>query len=458
MKFCDEVKMKNEKGLRNVNTIEYFSNAYKENKFTPEDVAHEIINKIKNENTIFISSNTKKILEDSKASSKRYREGKQKSKIDGVPVSFKDLFNIKGEITTAGSITLLKNKIEENSEFFNKINEAGAVNIGKTNLSEFAFSGLGLNPHFGTPTIVDNEGLHHAPGGSSSGAAMCVVSNITPVAFGSDTAGSIRIPASFNGLVGFRPSLNRYSTKNVFPLSPLCDTVGTIASNVQDIITIDKIVTNHNSIFLNLHTIVFDLYTLESKFMTQDIAKNIISYADSLKASGYEVRFKKIETFQKVHEWIDEYGWPPAFEAYLFHKKLLESEDSKLIDNRVYKRLLNAKNSDPDLLKNFALARAKFQNALKEELNQLNSKFVITPTAPFVSPLMSELENDDDFAEINLKTLRITMLGSFLGLPGISMPLNVTFNGLFAGALISSLPNNDLELLQLASEIEFCSI
>src|SRR5690606_38383182 len=129
---------------------------------------------------------------------------------------------------TAGSITSQSKKPAlSDALLVQQLTRFGLVNVGKTNLTEFAYSGLGLNPHYGTPKNVHNSNC--IPGGSSSGAAVSVGLGIVPISFGTDTAGSIRIPAAFNGLVGFKSSHNRYSKIGVFPLAHSLDSVGPIA-------------------------------------------------------------------------------------------------------------------------------------------------------------------------------------------------------------------------------------
>ncbi|UZA51468.1 amidase family protein [Moraxella bovis] len=170
----------------------------------------------------------------------RWQRGNPLSIFDGIPIAYKDLFDIKQTITTAGAkLRMHAPPATQDAHVVSTLHHMGLTCVGKTNLSEFAYSGLGLNPHFGTPTNVTNP--DHVAGGSSSGSATVVGHGIVPLAMGTDTAGSIRIPASFNGLVGFRASRQRYDKQGVFPLADSLDTLGPIAHDVIDCLLIDEL-------------------------------------------------------------------------------------------------------------------------------------------------------------------------------------------------------------------------
>jgi aspartyl-tRNA(Asn)/glutamyl-tRNA(Gln) amidotransferase subunit A len=159
------------------------------------------------------------------AADARKRTGVSLGPLDGAIVSIKDLFDIAGETTTAGSVVLRDAPAaQRDAAVVRRLRQAGAVIIGKTNMVEFAFSGLGLNPHYGTPgNAADPERI---PGGSSSGAGVSVAERTSDISIGSDTGGSVRIPAALNGVVGFKPTAHRVPLDGAFPLSQSLDSIG----------------------------------------------------------------------------------------------------------------------------------------------------------------------------------------------------------------------------------------
>ena len=191
---------------------------------------------------IFITLTPERARQEAAASTQRWREGAPLSPLDGIPVCWKDLFDIAGTRTTAGSATRLDAPLAtHDAGMVARLTQAGMVTIGKTNLSEFAFSGLGINPTFTTPALLATDGEEHVPGGSSSGAARAVAQGVACIAIGTDTAGSVRIPAAFSGVIGFRASRHRYDASGVFPLAASLDTLGPLCRSVRDAYALDVI-------------------------------------------------------------------------------------------------------------------------------------------------------------------------------------------------------------------------
>ena len=160
--------------------------------------------------------------------------------LDGIPIAWKDLFDIEGMATTAGSVVLADAaEGRQDAAVVTALKSAGMVAIGRTNMSEFAFSGLGINPHYGTPENPHSTDVPRIPGGSSSGAGVAVAAGLVPVAMGTDTGGSVRIPAAFNGIVGYKATRGRYAMEGVFPLAKSLDSLGPLCRTVQDAVWID---------------------------------------------------------------------------------------------------------------------------------------------------------------------------------------------------------------------------
>src|ERR1700722_6329882 len=190
-------------------------------RLDPVKVAEFFLDRIERdrENPSFILVTRERALKEGGASRTRHREGRAAGPLDGVPIAWKDLVDMAGERTTAGSELHAESPPQESdAPTVANLAVAGIVALGKTNLSEFAFSALGLNPHFGTPRNPCDPSTPRIAGGSSSGAAVAVAGGLAPCAIGSDTGGSIRAPASFCGIVGFKTSEGRIDKQGVFPL------------------------------------------------------------------------------------------------------------------------------------------------------------------------------------------------------------------------------------------------
>jgi aspartyl-tRNA(Asn)/glutamyl-tRNA(Gln) amidotransferase subunit A len=170
------------------------------------------------------------------------RGGAKLPTLAGIPISIKDLFDEAGVTTLGGSKVLVGTPAAtRDSSAVERLKKAGAVIIGRTNLVEFAYSGLGINPHYGTPKNVFDRATGRIPGGSSSGAAVSVTDGMAAGAIGTDTGGSIRIPAALNGLVGFKPTARRVPLDGVLPLSFTLDSAGPIAKTVADCALLDQV-------------------------------------------------------------------------------------------------------------------------------------------------------------------------------------------------------------------------
>src|ERR1700733_3644971 len=219
-------------GLDPVGVVEFFLDRIERDRNTPS----------------FILVTRKRALEEASASRARHREGSAAGPPEGVPLAWRNLVDMAGERTTAGSALYADSPPRERDALIvENLDAAGMVALGKTNLSEFAFSALGLNPHFGTPRNPRDPGTPRIAGGSSSGAAVAVAGGLAPCAIGSDTGGSIRAPASFCGIVGFKTSEGRIDKHGVFPLSRTLDTIGPMAHTVEDCVLIDMALRGQSS-------------------------------------------------------------------------------------------------------------------------------------------------------------------------------------------------------------------
>ncbi len=195
-------------------------------KVDPVEVTEEVLAGIAAypDKAVFTSLLEDRATTEAHAASKRLRQGRSLGLLDGIPIAWKDLFDIEGLPTTAGSKVLKKAApAAKDAAIVDLLKQAGMVAVGRTNMSEFAFSGIGINPHYGTPHNPHGKDVPRIPGGSSSGSGVAVAAGLVPVAMGTDTGGSIRIPAGFNGIVGYKATRGRYRMDGVYPLATSLD-------------------------------------------------------------------------------------------------------------------------------------------------------------------------------------------------------------------------------------------
>ena len=189
---------------------------------------------------VFLRLYPQQAREAADAADQRRKAGATLGPLDGKIVSIKDLFDISGEATTAGSLLRANDPpAARDAIVVERLRRAGAVILGKTNMTEFAFTAIGTNPHYGTPGNASDPNL--IPGGSSSGAGVSVAEGTSEISIGSDTGGSVRIPAALNGVVGFKPTARRIPLSGAFPLSPTLDSVGPLAASVADCAAADAV-------------------------------------------------------------------------------------------------------------------------------------------------------------------------------------------------------------------------
>lgn len=402
--------------------------------------------------SVFISLTTERARREAEASAARWRAGQPLSLFDGVPLAWKDLFDVAGSITTAGAAyrrhapgALL------DAPSVGLLCRAGMVSVGKTNLSELAYSGLGLNPHFGTPHNPHGADQARIPGGSSSGSAVAVAAGIVPIAMGTDTAGSIRIPAALNGLVGYRSSSRRYSRDGVFPLAHTLDSLGPLTRSVRDALAIDDLLHGRSHTH-SARSLKGQRFVLAQQDVEPAVRDNLLRAVEQLKAQGALIEERECPTFQATLDLIKQHGWLGSFEAFAQHQALLDSADAEQLDPRVRRRLEAARALPASQLIHLTSARSRLQQQL---LDDLDGAVLITPTVAHVAPPLAPLEVDDDlFISTNLATLRLTMPGSLLDMPGVSLPSGRDAQGLPTGLLLSAPTGEDARLLRAALSVE----
>ena len=407
------------------------------------------------EAAIFLAVTPERARREAAASRSRYAAGRPASPLDGVPVAWKDLFDMAGTVTTAGSALLANaTPAERDSPVVAQLAAAGMVAVGKTNLTEFAFSALGLNPHFGTPANPHDATTPRVPGGSSSGSAVAVAARLVPTAIGSDTGGSVRVPAAFNGLVGHKSSEGRIRKDAVFALSDTLDTVGPLCRTVEDCVLMDAAMRGTHPVasradLASLHIVVPETLVLED--CEPDVADAFEAAIGRLERAGVEVEWRVVPELAEAARISAEHGTLTALEAYANHRERIEGADVGEMDGRVVARILGGKRmSGLDVL-TVINARRALSASLKQTLD---GAFLAFPTVAHVAPEIGPLDADpDEFHKINLKTLRNTSIGNFLNTPGVAMPM-ASSSQMPVSLLLSATAGEDDALLSAALAVE----
>jgi aspartyl-tRNA(Asn)/glutamyl-tRNA(Gln) amidotransferase subunit A len=325
----------------------------------------------------------------------------------GIPVSIKDLFDITGQVTRAGS-TVLGNRpaATRDATSVARLRRAGFVLIGRTNMSEFAFSGLGLNPHYGTPRNPWERPQGRIPGGSSSGAAISVTDGMAHGALGTDTGGSCRIPAAFTGLVGYKPTARRVPRTGAIPLSTSLDSIGPLARSVACCATLDAVLANDPAPDLTDRSLAGLRFAVPGTFVLEDLDSDVAAHFERslsrLSAAGARVERIDIPEFAGI-PMINAKGGFSAAESYTWHRPLMESGGAAY-DQRVLTRIQRgATQSAADYIELLAARRA-FIAAVEERIARFDA--LLFPTTPVIPPRMAALQSDAEFFKVNGLVLR----------------------------------------------------
>lgn len=406
---------------------------------------------------VYLNIMGQRALADAASSAERLEKGRPRSAFEGVPIAFKDLFDIKGEVTSAGSpIYEGAPAAKADATAVARARAAGMVILGKLNLTEFAYSGLGLNPYFGTPLNPHSRTEAHIPGGSSSGSGVAVARGLAPLTIGTDTGGSVRIPAAFNGIVGFKPSEGRFDKSGVFALSPTLDTIGPLARTVQDCIAMDMVLRGRPVQKQRPRTIAGQRLLVPENMVLEGlepaVAANFERSVELLARAGGHIERLKLDAFSRVMQLTADHGTITAAEAFQCHQQLMESAQKELVDQRVAARIMAGAKMGTSKLKFLRHARLR----LIEEFNSsVGEALVLMPTTPMVAPELDPLKTDDGlFHKTNILALRNTSLGNFLNMPGLALPNGIDKNSMPTSLLVSATDGQDSALLRTGLEIE----
>ncbi|MBR0717455.1 amidase [Bradyrhizobium liaoningense] len=372
----------------------------------------------------------------------------------GIPVSIKDLFDIKGQTTRAGSRALDdSDPAEHDAAAVARLRQAGFVLIGRTNMTEFAYSGIGINPHFGTPKGAWNRAVGHVPGGSSSGAAVSVLDGMAHGALGTDTGGSCRIPAAYNGIVGYKPTQRRVPLEGAVPLSFSLDSIGPLARSVSCCAILDAVLANEPVVPLKPRPVRGMRLAVPTTIALDDL--------DSPVAQTFERALKTLADHGAIIERIEmsEFldigpmnakGGFAASESYAWHRYLIEAKGDAY-DPRVFVRIMRGE----------AQSAADYIDLLNERrslIARVNARLapydaLVLPTTANTPPRIADLADDKAFAAANLKSLRNCTLINMIDGCAISIPAHRA-GEVPVGLMLAASGGSDHRIFELAAGME----
>ncbi len=381
--------------------------------------------------------------------------GLGRSVIDGVPISIKDLFDVAGETTLAGSVVRIgEPAATEHATVVKRLLAAGAIIVGRTNMTEFAYSGLGINPHYGTPLNPWDRTTGRIPGGSSSGAAVSVTDGMAVAGIGTDTGGSIRIPAALCGLAGFKPTARRVPTRGALPLSAYLDSIGSVAPTVACCGYLDAILSGEDDFrpvpatLRGLRLAVPTTVVLDR--MDAHVAATFDAALKSLSAAGALVEEIPIPAFAKLSE-INAKGGFTAAEAWTWHRELIARADYRY-DPRVVSRITKGKEmSAADLLD---VLHTRTQWIAEVEACIAGFDALVMPAVPVVAPALAELvATDEAYFRANGLILRNPSTINFLDGCALSIPCQVAGSAP-VGLMVAGPALSDKRILAIGLAIE----
>jgi aspartyl-tRNA(Asn)/glutamyl-tRNA(Gln) amidotransferase subunit A len=382
------------------------------------------------------------------AADARASRGASLGPFDGTIVTIKDLFDVAGEPTRAGSKILAEEAAPAKADaaIVRRLRDAGAVIVAKTNMTEFAFSGIGANPHFGTPGNPRDRA--RVPGGSSAGAPVTVADGMCDIAIGTDTGGSVRIPASLCGLTGFKPSRQRVPTDGAFPLSYTLDSVGPIAKSVADCAAADAVMAGEDILPLEpialagLHVGVAEGLPLDR--LDDTVAAAFALAVKRLDDAGAQVTHETLALFDDMGA-VNAKGGISPYESCEIHRDRMTRRGGD-IDPNVHARIARGCEISPADYADMVRERLRLVHAMDARLAPLD--VLIMPTTSIVAPTIAEVADSKVFAARNAAVLRNTAIVNFFDLCAITLPLKAA---LPVGLMLIARNGHDHRLLRIAA-------
>ena len=383
------------------------------------------------------------------------RAGAKLPPLAGIPVSLKDNFDEAGVVTLAGSTALVgAPPAARDSAVVGRLKAAGAVIVGRTNMTEFAYSGLGINPHYGTPRNAFDRAAGRLPGGSTSGGAVSVTDGMAGGAIGTDTGGSVRIPAALNGLVGFKPTAQRVPLDGVLPLSVTLDSAGPIARSVADCALLDRILageTQSVSAVEDLHGLTFAVpTTVFHDDLSATVAAAFSTALGRLSAAGANIVELPLAEFARAAE-VNPRGAINSVEAFRWHRRLI-GEAADKYDPRVIARIRPGEAVCEATYLGLLAERQRFVQQIEAASSGYDA--LLMPTTPETAPTIAAvLASDESYFRFNGRMLRNPAIVNLFDGCALSIPCHEPGSAP-VGLMVAGLRNTDRRILAIGHAIE----
>ncbi|MBN9146917.1 MAG: amidase [Kaistia sp. SCN 65-12] len=372
----------------------------------------------------------------------------------GIPVSIKDLFDIKGQVSRAGSRTLDdRPPAASDAPVVARLRRAGFVVIGRTNMTEFAYSGLGINPHYGTPKNPWRRDVGHVPGGSSSGAAVSVTDGMAHGALGTDTGGSCRIPAAYCGIVGYKPTARRIPLEGGLPLSVTLDSYGPIARSVGCCAVMDAVLANEAIVPVAPRPAKGLRLAVPTTVMLDDldsaVARAFERALDRLAGAGVLIERMAVPEFADIAS-LNVGGGFSAAESWAWHRALI-AKKADLYDPRVISRIRRGESlSAADYVDLLAMRRAIITGF---ERRVAPYDALVAPTVAMTPPVIADLAGDAAYTRANMLSLRNCALINTVDGCAISLPCHREGEAP-VGLMLAAAGGSDRRIFEIAASIE----
>jgi len=372
----------------------------------------------------------------------------------GIPVSIKDLFDIRGQVTRAGSRALEDSPpAEADAPVVARLRAAGFVVIGRTNMTEFAYSGIGINPHYGTPKSVWQRAVGHVPGGSSSGGAVSIADGMAYGALGTDTGGSCRIPAAYNGIVGYKPTQRRVPLDGGVPLSSSLDSFGPLANSVACCATLDAVLAGDSIVPVRPRSIkgmrLAVPTTVALDELDEAVAKTFERSLQVLSKAGALVEHIEVPEFLDVGVMNAKGGFAAA-ESFAWHRYLVTSKGN-IYDPRVAVRIMRGEAITAADYIDLLGARRSLIDRIAVRLAPYDA--LVMPTTANTPPRIADLADDKAFATANLRSLRNCTLINMIDGCAISLPAHRDGEAP-VGLMVAATGGSDRRVFELAAAME----
>jgi aspartyl-tRNA(Asn)/glutamyl-tRNA(Gln) amidotransferase subunit A len=389
------------------------------------------------------------------AADKARARGEVPSLIAGIPISIKDLFDVAGEVTRAGSVILANARpAERDAPAIARLKAAGLILMGRTNMTEFAYGAHGTNSHYGTPLNAWDRATKRIPGGSTSGGAVSVTDRMAAATIGSDTGGSVRIPAALCGLVGYKPTQARVPLAGAFPLSPTRDSIGPLGVSANCCVLLDRVMAGESISTrepARLRGLTFGVpTTIMLDELDREVERAFASALTRISRAGATIKefvFQELQDEADGSKLVNFSG----YEAYQLHRERLETQFDQF-DPRVSKRLmLGAAMKESDYRD---LRELRLKLMASADKTTLPFDGLLAPAVPIVAPALADLDrSDDDLFRINSLTLRNTAPFNALNRPAWSLPCHQRGEAP-VGLMVVGQTNQDAKLQRLGVAIE----